>query len=504
MESAIASDIDHNRASSEDVGTKKTEPNRLKKVNWNLILVLLWASLIIVNFSRLFYNNFWVDECYTILTAQKPLDEIMNLTKYADANPPLYYILVKLFCEILGYNTFVYCFVSFIPYLILMILSLTFIRKNFGIDSAAVVMLFASILEQSQYYITEVRAYNWALFFLFIMFLVCYKILKESDIKYYVLITVVYICACYTHYYALMGGGLVLLGMIIRSAIVKDKRNFWLSSASLLISFIAFTPWLQFFMKESSDITNPDFWIQSTPLITECIVYMFGYNPSVIIFLVLVGVTVIVLLGKIGVLKKTGKIEQLFDMDNDKWSIVSIGLFAIFGVTIFTAAVSHLKSPILALRYVFPLAGIAWTIVAIFVSGCRFRKKFMVVVLLFTLVIGIPHCCIWMSGEYQENVVITETLDSTRPLMAGDVVILTNESRFIGYECTYYYPDAENYYLRSDEFPTLIPTKQYWLFLASEIDNGMIEKLSEQGHSYELIKPNGRLGSDPMWVYLVN
>ena len=126
----------------------KVESKIPKNVNWNAALIILFFILLAVNFARLFYNNFWWDECYSIFTAQLSISGIIDATIKIDSNPPFFYIILKGFCSVLGYHPFVYCFTSYFPYLVVMILCLTVVKKRFGLAPAAMVMLFASILEQ--------------------------------------------------------------------------------------------------------------------------------------------------------------------------------------------------------------------------------------------------------------------------------------------------------------------------------------------------------------------
>ena len=163
-----------------------------KNINWNCMFIFLWVFLIVLNATRLFYNIFWWDECYSILLSHEPIDVLMYETEYHDANPPLYYLLLKLFYTMVGIEPFVYNFVSFIPYFLSMAFIITVVKRRLGLAPAAILMLFASILEPSQYYMTEVRAYEWAFFFLFAMGVLCYEIIMSPKIWHYILITIIY------------------------------------------------------------------------------------------------------------------------------------------------------------------------------------------------------------------------------------------------------------------------------------------------------------------------
>ena len=145
------------------------------RINWNVILVLYALLFISINATRLFYNNFWGDESYTILLSRESYSDLMYYTEYTDNHPPLHYLYVKFMCDLFGQDPFVYNLTSYIIYVLVIILSLTLVRKYFGIAAAAIVITLASILNTSLFYITEVRQYQLALLLIFAVFLLFYK-----------------------------------------------------------------------------------------------------------------------------------------------------------------------------------------------------------------------------------------------------------------------------------------------------------------------------------------
>lgn len=478
----------------------KVESKIPKNVNWNIVLIILFLVLLSINFARLFYNNFWWDECYSISTAHLSISEIIDATITIDSNPPGFYIILKGFCSILGYQPFVYCFTSYFPYMVIMILSLTVVKKRFGMAPAAMVMLFASMLEQSQYYITEVRSYEWAVLFIFIMFILIYEIIREPKIWHYVVMTVSFICAGYTHYYALMCGGLLILALIIRSTYIRDKKGFALSSASLIISIIAYAPWIPHFFVQVSDATS-DFWISYTPTVFDCIFMFFGFNPVFLVFIFFLIVTAIFLLRRFKIIEKGDDFLSLFHKDKERWWFILIGLFSIFGVILFMTVVSLIKHPVLLLRYVYTFAIIAWIIMGVFVSGMKPKKLFTVTVLALTVVLSTPWCCGWMYLEYQHNAEINDTVASTSPLMQEGDDIITDIWGFTQLESEYYYPGIPSIYIKSlDELDEPV-NDHHWLYIMHELDQSDTELLKSKGYDAEMIR-KGMVPNDiKVWIY---
>ena len=476
-------------------------------INWNVILIVYAVILIALNFSRLFYNNFWGDECYDIMLTRGTYENLMYMTEYHDNHPPLHYLYVKFMCDLLGQEPFVYNLTSFIPYLLLMIITLTFVRKHMGADAAAIVITFMSILETSLYYITEMRQYQLAMFFIFIVFLLFYKLLKEPSVKYFIFLTIMYIAACYTHYYVLMAGGLMYVAYGIKCLIHKEMVPFKYALISLIVSILAFLPWMQFFLTEASDLSE-HFWLEGIPSLSGCIMWFFGYNYIWILFYFGLFLIVLYILFRFNVLKNkdnlAGKLISFFDLGEHKWAISIIGVASIFLVIIGMYIMSTINTPVLSCRYVYPFSAIIWVIFAMIVVGCKARKTAFVIVIAIILAFGIPNCYIWMTDEYNENETIKTTLDITYPLMNDDDYLVSDVLMFAGNECLYYYGIECNLYYNHDEIIDHLTTEhQNWLFLRNMMDEGMSKRISDMGYKCDLIMEDGRLGSEVLQIYRV-
>lgn len=478
-----------------------------KNINWNIVLIIFSIILIGINFSRLFYNNFWEDECYDILLTRGTYENLMFKTEYYDNHPPLHYLYVKFICDILGQYPFVYNLTSFIPYLLIIVLCLTFVRKHMGTGTATIVMMFASILETSIFYITEMRQYQLAMLFLFIIFLLFYRILEEPSKRNFVILTIVYIMGCYTHYYVSMAGGLMYVTYGIRCLIRKDRTSFRYALISLIVSIVAFLPWLQFMIGSVKRVSD-DFWIKDIPSFLGCVQWFFGYNYVYILFLFVLFLTVLYILFKLKVIKNTegrcGRLLSFFDLSENKWSMAIIGLFSVFLVIGFVSIVSLIMRPVLIVRYIYPYSVIIWLIFALFVTNCRTKKVAFIFVMAVILIPGVPHCYSCLIDEYEDNETIRDTLDVTLPYIEDDDHILSEANMFSYNECLYYYGiRCEFYSNRSDICSHLSDGHQNWVFLFNEMDDYTANTISDMGYGCTLIKENGRIGSDVLWVYLI-
>ena len=98
----------------------------LTKNNIMLIALISFAFILAcLHFIRIFDNNFWSDEVYTIYLSNMTFKDMLNATA-GDVHPPLYYIIVQLLCNIFGFHDYVYHLSSIIPYFIILIIAFDF------------------------------------------------------------------------------------------------------------------------------------------------------------------------------------------------------------------------------------------------------------------------------------------------------------------------------------------------------------------------------------------
>ena len=81
--------------------------------------VRLWAALyiaVLFCFSLPFLASpsFWLDEVFTWETVEGSWGEVLARTAQ-DVHPPLYYLILKLFCTIFGFHKLVFRLVAFLP-----------------------------------------------------------------------------------------------------------------------------------------------------------------------------------------------------------------------------------------------------------------------------------------------------------------------------------------------------------------------------------------------------
>ena len=118
---------------------------------------------LLIGLSRCFDNAFWGDEGYTILLARLPVSDMIRATA-GDVHPPLYYLFTKgLYC-LFGNNGVTYHLSAWIPYVLIIGLACTVIRREFGVITAGFVVVFDSLMNEAITHNAEARMYTLAAF----------------------------------------------------------------------------------------------------------------------------------------------------------------------------------------------------------------------------------------------------------------------------------------------------------------------------------------------------
>ena len=109
-----------------------------EKIIENIKKIIYYAiplGLIIIYISTAFNNCIWLDEAFSMSMIQQNFGEIIYNTAI-DVHPPLYYIILKVLVNILGFilgnDIWAAKIVSIIPIIILMLVSDTLIKKMYG------------------------------------------------------------------------------------------------------------------------------------------------------------------------------------------------------------------------------------------------------------------------------------------------------------------------------------------------------------------------------------
>ncbi len=407
-----------------------------------IALLILSALCILRALSLCTSTDIWYDELFTMEFANKPVTEMISLTA-RDVHPPLYYFLVKfglalgkLYAPLVN-GVVIAKIVSVVPFILILILACTKVRKSFGYLAAGVFSFCTMAMPQMTDYMVEIRMYGWALFFVTAALLHAYALLEDKPfgekswrLSDAIPLALYSIAACYTHYYACIAVFCIYFLMFIWMIVfflktgsdrnpfyLERKLNFRVFGVLLIdanLTAFSFLPWVSALAGQVGDVKS-SYWIQPLTIrsIGGCIKFLF--KPSFSNQILANAFAVVLFAGAAfvciyTVLKCSDKLKAGF-------IIISLGTLVMLVAAGFI--LSALIRPVFVYRYMLPACGGLWLAVGVSVQECWKRvqadKSKLFVKLLsafFTLVIlicGIRGVWAFRGNELYKEVQMENT-----------------------------------------------------------------------------------------------
>jgi uncharacterized membrane protein len=197
----------------------------IKKLDYKYLIC--WVILLTAGFVYLItgitHETLWYDESYSAAVIKHPIPDVVRLVA-GDNHPPLYFILLKIFCMISGQTEFALRLFSVFGVIALASLGMGPVKRIFGKTVGliyAFIVLAAPInLSMAQ----EARMYTWAAFFVTACILYGYLALCEGNKSSWLKYGIFMVLAAYTHYYALLAVIIANISMFLWVA-VKDRKK---------------------------------------------------------------------------------------------------------------------------------------------------------------------------------------------------------------------------------------------------------------------------------------
>lgn len=236
------------------------------KEHWRSILLYCVSGIMLI---LLFYmavdSSTWVDEAYTMGIIRYSIPELISVTAQ-DVHPPLYYIIVKLIfictgIEDIYLGVIVARIVSLVPFAIMWILSITYIRRFFGELTGSLFSLCLVTAPQMIATGLEIRMYSWAMLFLLVAFLaVCRLVLVgRREIGTFLVLGSAVLCAFYTHYFAAIAVA-ILLAIYMVFILIYDRKQLAPFLLMCAVDAILYFPWIMVAFSQIRQVSQ-DYWI---------------------------------------------------------------------------------------------------------------------------------------------------------------------------------------------------------------------------------------------------
>ncbi|MDE7231810.1 MAG: hypothetical protein K2N37_01860, partial [Lachnospiraceae bacterium] len=253
-------------------------------IGW--LLICLSTGMLGRSIFLCFSRDIWYDELFTVSMAEHSYGELVRFTA-ADVHPPLYYMIVKFFvdlCKLIAPAAGTVLpakLVSTLPYLLLLLYSVTWIRKRWGIFTGGLFLFCVTAMPQLAAYTVEVRMYGWALFFVTAAFWHAHGCLmtesaaaagtdptagvesrtaaRRRQYLHGAALVLYGLAAAYTQYFAAVAVGMVYLYLLLMF-LCRDRSRLreWLCYVA--ISVVGYVPWL-FALAGQISAVHENYWI---------------------------------------------------------------------------------------------------------------------------------------------------------------------------------------------------------------------------------------------------
>lgn len=424
----------------------------MEKINNQLILVkkkkdkILILNIIIIILGTIFislgafHTNIWFDESYSVAISNHSFSEIWNIGGN-DVHPVFYYMMLKIVSLIFGNNILVFRLFSIVPIVILSILGITHIRKDYGERTGIIFSFLTLFLPIIAAYSSEIRMYTWVMLFVTITAIYANRIYKnELSIKNWVIFALFSLLSAYTHYYGLMFAGIINVILFIyllknRKGKNKDLKIFIIQA---IVECLLYVPWLYYFIKQLTSVGG-GYWIKLEFPDTLYNVLGIQYMGSLSnIFGFCFAICLYIYLGFV-----------IYRCKKERISIKNaIKALLLYVLIVFIAFLISLKSPILYPRYLMAITGL----LIFFIADIMAKEK--------SKYITIEICIIIFVTSLISNInIINNNYDNTNMkqieyleenIKDDDIIVYSNIGN--GSVFAVYFKDNKQYFYNGDHW----------------------------------------------------
>ncbi len=424
----------------------------MEKINNQLVLVkkkkdkILILNIIIIILGTIFislgafHTNIWFDESYSVAISNHSFSEIWNIGGN-DVHPVFYYMMLKIVSLIFGNNILVFRLFSIVPIVILSILGITHIRKDYGERTGIIFSFLTLFLPIIAAYSSEIRMYTWVMLFVTITAIYANRIYKnELSIKNWVIFALFSLLSAYTHYYGLMFAGIINVILFIyllknRKGKNKDLKIFIIQA---IVECLLYVPWLYYFIKQLTSVGG-GYWIKLEFPDTLYNVLGIQYMGSLSnIFGFCFAICLYIYLGFVIYRCKKERIS----VKNARNSLL------LYVLIVFIAFLISLKSPILYPRYLMTITGL----LIFFIADIMAKEK--------SKYITIEICIIIFVTSLISNInIINNNYDNTNMkqieyleenIKDDDIIVYSNIGN--GSVFAVYFKDNKQYFYNGDHW----------------------------------------------------
>lgn len=466
----------------------KIEASYKNVIGW--LLVGLSILMLGKSFALCFSNDIWYDELFTVGMAKHSYSELVGFTA-RDVHPPLYYVIVKFvadFCKRIAPSVSIVMAaktVSVLPYFILLVYSVTFVRRRCGIFVGGTFLFCTTAMPQLSAYTVEARMYSWALLFVTAALLHGYGALTSEAGRYRrlhgIAVTLYGLAAAYTQYFACVAViAVYLYVLVVFWRCGRERIKEWL--VWVAVSVLGYIPWLYALMGQIATVKG-SYWI--LPLtwrsLGGCVKFLLkpsfaneAMNTVFAVVLFVVYVSIFAMFCRkvyynrrlCGREEGKGSLTHAEDVAAGHFHLACAGLCSLCGLVFFGFVVSILVRPIFIYRYMLSAMGGFWLCFALCLDEglckpqngstavSRWMPRLQLAIVAFIVVIGLRNYRAFM-GEEEYKALQMQGAEQVLAAIAPDDIVIYNFDQ-VQAVTSYYLADTAGSYLWNGTPETLI------------------------------------------------
>ena len=340
------------------------ETNNYTEYLGKFLFIVSFAILGLMIFLFIQKPFLHIDEWFTRGLLNIPLLDLIHVTA-SDVHPPLYYITVWVPVTILNFLhipydlVFVMKMMSALPYIILYIISFTKIRKDYGWLAGGLFAFMLLAMGDLFTVFSIARMYPLGTLLLVCGFIAVGDILKDSDTKSWIILTVCAVLGAYTHYFLIISFA-ILYGFLFIHIYLNNRSLLkkWISS--VIYAVLCYVPWGIVLFKQLIVVGGDTFPISEITFenVLEFFSSIFAASQSGMI-------QIAVILAFFALFALALREYKKDPAENE---IILIGLMVFVGTIVIGLVASVVYRPIVMVRYLTPSIGVGLLALSIFLS----------------------------------------------------------------------------------------------------------------------------------------
>ena len=457
------------------------------------------GAVIYLHALRLRLNVFWVDTAFSADLIRLPFVDMLKATS-VNEHPPFYYIFGKMVIALFNDHPWSFRATAFIPFLGIIILAITYIRREFGYSAAFIMVAFSSFTPASVTYVMETRMYELGCLLVLISMLCLYCIFNKSAGNrrlYFAVFGIFSVLTAYTHYYLTVAVCVMYLSLILYCFIHKtDVKKCVIVS---VLAVLLYLPWLGIMLRNFG-VRAGDWWATDYAHFDETMKELYGLKRFYIPALFVIIVTLIKLY-----MEKKKKQDKSFSLNaSAKFWFIMTGVVMILGTFSVGVIASEMIRPLFLSRYIYPLASSAWLLFGISIKetvGLGVRSKRLTSAFSGALSLVLSLFLIYtVFGEYRANLsaqreASIDTVNSMNMISIPEGSTIYSDFEQEEFTIAGYYFPGTTVIPENAAFYYSVPAEdEFYLVFKSGSAAAAAENLQKAGYETMLVAENVTLG----------